>query len=79
MEKEIIITFESEDTKIQDCVVYSDSVPPNKNIITQDELMESGLKKMMKLEFTKQFIPEKIGVKYQVRITAEYLKELFNF
>lgn len=79
MKKGLIITFESVADDIQDCMIYSESVSPREDVITQEELAKSGLKKMMKLPLMKQLIVNKIGNKYQVRITAEHLKELFNF
>ncbi len=79
MKEETIITFESEDSKIKDCVIYSDNVPDRKDVITQEELEQSGLKKILKLKLTGKYIPEKIGKRYSVRITTEQLKMLFDF
>lgn len=77
LNKEIIITFESEDTEIQDCIVYSGNVPKG-DAIPIDEIKELGVKKMMRLEMSKQLLPEKVGMQYQIKITEEQLKELFN-
>lgn len=79
MKKELIFTFQSGDERIKDCTIYSYYVPENEDIITLEELQSYGIKKAIKLQLNSRYIPDKIGSNYEVRITAEILKELFDF
>jgi hypothetical protein len=80
MKHELIIIFESEDRNINECMVYSESLPPRDDVCTEDELLKSGLKRMVKIKpEKKQNINGKIGCRYIFRITDELLKILEEY
>jgi len=83
MKKGIIITFNIYQDTIEnqkpDFTVYSENEPDNDNSVMQEELEESGLKKVIKLVPERRYLAESLGAIYTIRIPEEKLKELLDF
>jgi len=85
MKTEIIIQFniiEFEDKNRRDdelkLTVFSVLSPEKENMITQEELQKSGIKKMIQPKMECEYIPDKVGKKYTFKINAEQLKALLD-